>query len=289
MRAADVIGVRFETVYKRNYPNGSLACHLLGYTASGNVGQGGIEGYYNDYLNGVDGKTYRYMSGSGGVDSETVAAQNGETVVSTIDMNIQKIIEDNITEYMQNTGAKQIGIIAMDPNNGEILGMASSRTYDPNDPMNTQALRNMTVTVTQEVEIEGADENADSLISVESAKKNTTATTESSEDGTTTESSTEATTEQKKNVKTEEVEYDFSKMSDEEFHSTIDGFTSDQLYEALNYVWQNYCISDVFEPGSTYKAFTVAGAMEDGVISDGDEFLCDGSQVVVRRRESYLL
>ena len=49
---ADVIGVRFETVYKRNYPNGSLACHLLGYTASGNVGQGGIEGYYNDYLNG---------------------------------------------------------------------------------------------------------------------------------------------------------------------------------------------------------------------------------------------
>ena len=282
---ADVIGVRFETVYKRNYPNGSLACQLLGYTASGNVGQGGIEGYYNDYLNGVDGKTYRYMSGSGGVDSETVAAQNGETVVSTIDMNIQKIIEDNITEYMQNTGAKQIGIIAMDPNNGEILGMASSRTYDPNDPMNTQALRNMTVTVTQEVEIEGADENADSLISVESAKKNTTATTESSEDGTTTESSTEssteATIEQKKNVKTEEVEYDFSKMSDEEFQSTIDGFTSDQLYEALNYVWQNYCISDVFEPGSTYKAFTIAGAMEDGVISDGDEFLCDGSQVVV--------
>ena len=277
---ADVIGVRFETVYKRNYPNGSLACHLLGYTASGNVGQGGIEGYYNDYLNGVDGKTYRYMSGLGGVDSETVAAQNGETVVSTIDMNIQKIIEDNITEYMQNTGAKQIGIIAMDPNNGEILGMASSRTYDPNDPMNTQALRNMTVTVTQEVEIEGADENADSLISVESAKKNTTATTESSEDGTTTESSTEATTEQK-NVKTEEVEYDFSKMSDEEFHSTIDGFTSDQLYELLNYVWQNSCISDVFEPGSTYKAFTIAGAMEDGVISDGDEFLCDGSQVVV--------
>lgn len=277
---ADVIGVRFETVYKRNYPNGSLACHLLGYTASGNVGQGGIEGYYNDYLNGVDGKTYRYMSGSGGVDSETVSAQNGETVVSTIDMNIQKIIEDNITEYMQNTGAKQIGIIAMDPNNGEILGMASSRTYDPNDQMNTQALRNMTVTVTQEVEIEGADENADSLISVESAKKNTTATTESSEDGTTTESSTEATTEQK-NVKTEEVEYDFSKMSDEEFQSTIDGFTSDQLYEALNYVWQNYCISDVFEPGSTYKAFTIAGAMEDGVISDGDEFLCDGSQVVV--------
>lgn len=289
---SDVIGVRFETVYKRNYPNGSLACHLLGYTASGNVGQGGIEGYYNDYLNGVDGKTYKYMSGSGGVDSETVAAQNGETVVSTIDMNIQKIIEDNISEYMQNTGAKQIGIIAMDPNNGEVLGMASSRTYDPNKPMDIQALRNMTVTVTQEVELDGADEAADSLISVESANKKNSGTTGTSEEASTDEadeadesSSTEASTTEaateKKNVKTEEVEYDFSEMSDAEFQSTIDSFTSDQLYEALNYVWQNYCISDVFEPGSTYKAFTIAGAMEDGVISDGDEFLCDGSQVVV--------
>ncbi len=284
----DVIGVRFETVYKRNYPNGSLACHLLGYTASGNVGQGGIEGYYNDYLNGIDGKTYKYMSGSGGVDSETVAAQNGETVVSTIDMNIQKIIENNISEYMQTTGAKQIGVIAMDPNNGEVLGMASSRTYDPNDPMNTQALRNMTVTITEEVEIDGADEDADSLISVESAKKATeVSTTETTtaetvtEDGSDDTTTEETTTETKKNVKTEEVEYDFSGMTDEQFQSTIDGFTSDQLYQALNYVWQNYCISDVFEPGSTYKAFTIAGAMEDGVISDGDSFLCDGSQVVV--------
>lgn len=272
---SDVIGVRFETVYKRNYPNGSLACHLLGYTASGNVGQGGIEGYYNDYLNGTDGKTYKYMSGLGGTDTETVAAEDGLTVVSTIDMNIQKIVEDNINEYMETTGAKQIGIIAMDPDNGEVLAMASSRTYDPNSPMDTSALRNMTVTVTKEVEVDGADEDADSLISVESANRQTESETE-----TTTESD-EAATEEKKNVKTEQVEYDFSGMTDEEFQETIDGFTSEQLYEALNYVWQNYCISDVFEPGSTYKAFTIAGAMEDGIISDGDEFLCDGYKIVV--------
>lgn len=299
----DVIGVTFKTIYKRNYPNGSLACNVLGYTASGNVGQNGIEGYYNEYLNGVDGKTYKYMSGASGVDAETVAAQNGDTVVSTIDMNIQKIIENNIAEYMETTGAKQIGVIAMNPNNGEVLGMASSRTYDPNDPMDTDALRNMTVTVTQEVEIDGADENADSLISVEKADKNDTSvkkdgTVTDTEDSTGSEDTTaedttedmtteaasetgsEATTE-KKNVRTEQIEYNFAEMSDEEFQSTIDGFTSEQLYEALNYVWQNYCISDVFEPGSTYKAFTIAGAMEDGVISDGDEFLCDGSQVVV--------
>lgn len=275
---SDVIGVRFEPIYKRNYPNGKLACHLLGYTASGNVGQGGIEGYYNDYLNGVDGITYKYMSGAGGTDSETVAAEDGLTVVSTIDMNIQKIIENNIDEYMETTGAKQIGIIAMDPDNGEVLAMASSRSYDPNNPMDTDALRNMTVTVTEEVELDGADEDADSLISVESAKS----TSDDTEDATTQESSSEDTEDSsEKNIKTQEVEYDFSKMTDEEFQETIDGFTSEQLYEALNYVWQNYCISDVFEPGSTYKAFTIAGAMEDGVVSDGDEFLCDGYKVVV--------
>lgn len=286
----NVIGVTFETVYKRNYPNGSLACHLLGYTASGNVGQGGIEGYYNDVLNGVDGKTYRYMSDSTGVDMETVAPENGKTIVSTIDINIQKIIEDNIDEYMTNTGAKQIGVIAMDPNNGEILGMASSRKYDPNDPMNVKALKNMTVTVTKEVEVEGIDEKADSLVSIESAKDKTKPGEEEKTDDSpendstyeyTEEDTEEATEEEKKNVKTEQIEYDFSKMTDAEFEETIKSFDTEQLYQALNYVWQNYCISDVYEPGSTYKAFTIAGAMEDGVIKDGDEFYCDGYQIVV--------
>lgn len=301
----NVVGVYFETKYKRNYPNGTLACHLLGYTVDGNVGQYGIEGYYNDELNGVDGKSYSYMTGSDGLDSETVPAQNGETVVSTIDMNIQKIIEDNISEYMQNTGAKQIGIIAMDPNNGEVLGMASSRVYDPNDASNLEALKNQIVPITQEVEVDGADEAADSLISVEKstekstegvylddsenkkkaekaaekAAEATTATTEKTDQ--TEDADTTETTEEKKNVKTEEVDYDFSAMTEEEFKDTISHFTKEQKSEALNYLWQNYCISDAIEPGSTYKALTIAGAMEDNVISDGDEFYCDGSQTPV--------
>lgn len=57
-----------------------MACHVLGYTVDGNVGQYGIEGYYNDELNGVDGKSYSYMSGTDGMASETVPAQNGETI-----------------------------------------------------------------------------------------------------------------------------------------------------------------------------------------------------------------
>lgn len=184
---ADVVGVRFEEEYKRKYPNGSLACHLLGYTVSGNVGQGGIEGYYNSYLNGVNGKTYGYLTNDNTVESVTVPAQNGYTVVSTIDLNIQKIIEDNIKEYMQTTGAKKIGVIAMDPDTAEVLGMSTSYGYDPNEPMNTDALRNMKVTVTESTEEPSTEED-------------------SSEEGSS-EDTIEATTEEQKDP--EKITYDF--------------------------------------------------------------------------------
>ena len=253
---ADVIGVRFEEEYKRKYPNGSLACHLLGYTVSGNVGQGGIEGYYNSYLNGVNGKTYGYLTNDNIVESVTVPAQNGYTVVSTIDLNIQKIIEDNIEEYMKTTGAKKIGVIAMDPDTAEVLGMSTSYSYDPNEPMDTDALRNMKVTVTESTEA---------------------ATEDSSEEGSS-EDTTDATTEEPKDP--EKITYDFSSMTDDEFQKAIDDLTSDQTYEALDAVWRNYCISDILEPGSTFKPFTIAGAIEDGVVKDGDTFYCKGYEIV---------
>lgn len=255
---ADVVGIRFEEEYKRKYPNGSLACHLLGYTVSGNVGQGGIEGYYNSYLNGVNGKTYGYLTNDNTVESVTVPAQNGYTVVSTIDLNIQKIIEDNIKEYMQTTGAKKIGVIAMDPDTAEILGMSTSYGYDPNEPMNTDALRNMEVTVTESTEEPSTEED-------------------SSEEGSS-EDTIEATTEEQKDP--EKIKYDFSSMTDDEFQKAIDGLTSDQTYEALDAVWRNYCISDILEPGSTFKPFTIAGALEDGVVKDGDTFFCKGYEIV---------
>ena len=255
---ADVVGVRFEEEYKRKYPNGSLACHLLGYTVSGNVGQGGIEGYYNSYLNGVNGKTYGYLTNDNTVESVTVPAQNGYTVVSTIDLNIQKIIEDNIKEYMQTTGAKKIGVIAMDPDTAEVLGMSTSYGYDPNEPMNTDALRNMEVTVTESTEEPSTEED-------------------SSEEGSS-EDTIEATTEKQKDP--EKIKYDFSSMTDDEFQKAIDGLTSDQTYEALDAVWRNYCISDILEPGSTFKPFTIAGALEDGVVKDSDTFFCKGYEIV---------
>ena len=144
----------------------------------------------------------------------------------------------------------------MDPDTCEVLGMSTSYGYDPNNPMDTDALRNMTVTVTEDV------------------KEDTTETT----GGDTSEDTTEVTTEEQKEP--EQIKYDFSEMTDEEFEKTIADLTSDQKYEALNAVWRNYCISDILEPGSTFKPFTIAGALEDGVIQDGQTFYCKGYEVV---------
>lgn len=285
----NVIGVRFEEEYKRRYPNGNLACHILGYTSSGNVGQGGIEGYYNSYLNGTNGKTYGYLTNDNTVESVTVPAVNGYTVVSTIDVNIQKILEDNIAEYMETTGAKNIGIIAMDPSNGEVLGMSCSHSYNPNTPMDTTALRNMTVKVTKEIK---PDEDQEGTTETSSEGGEGNSEEGSSEEGSSEEGSSEEKTEDNtteevttEEVSTEIVEYDFSEMSDGEFNATVEEFTSNQLYEALNSVWRNYCISDSYEPGSTFKTITVAGALEDGVVSDGDTFFCDGYEIVVEGGE----
>lgn len=281
----DIIGVRFEEEYKRRYPNGNLACHILGYTSSGNVGQGGIEGYYNSYLNGTNGKTYGYLTNDNTVESVTVPAVNGNTVVSTIDINIQKILEDNIAEYMETTGAKKIGIVAMNPNTGEVLGMSNSYSYNPNSPMDITALRKMKVTITKEVK-KYFDEYGNEVIEEidSTTKENTTeeaqtedSTGEDNADDTSDDTSQETTTE----ITTEKVEYDFAEMEDAEFNATVTSFTNEQLYEALNSVWRNFCISDSYEPGSTFKPITVAGALEDGIVEDGDTFMCDGYEIVV--------
>lgn len=266
----DIIGIQFEESYQRKYPNGSLACHILGYTVSGNVGQGGIEGYYSSYLNGTNGKIYGYLTADNTVESVTIPAVDGYTVVSTIDLNIQKIIEENIASYMETTGAEKIGILAMDPDTGEILGMACSHKYDPNHPMDTDALRNMTVVVTEELDETTEDPEADSEEGSEEDP--------SSEDSSESEDETEEPEEPRE---PEKITYQFDEMTDEEFHKTIDSLSNNQRYEALDSVWRNYCISDIYEPGSTYKTFTVAGALEDNVVYDGQTFYCDGYEVVI--------
>ena len=128
-------GVWFETEYKRIYPYSTLACDLIGFSSEdGTTGSYGIEQYYNDDLAGVDGRRYGSFNEDSDAENVTRDAIDGNTVVSTIDVNLQSIIEEQIRLFNENVGSENTAVIVMDPNNGEVLAMASYPYYDLNNP-----------------------------------------------------------------------------------------------------------------------------------------------------------
>lgn len=149
-------GVWFEKEYTRKYNYGTLACDLLGFTlGTGTQGMYGIEEYYNEYLTGTNGREYGYLNSDADLERTVKEAANGNTVVSTIDINIQQIVEKHIQKFnddhkneaREGDGAENIGVIIANPNNGEILAMASSPTFDLSDPRSIEG-------------VEGLDEDA---------------------------------------------------------------------------------------------------------------------------------
>lgn len=134
-----VQGVWFESEYQRKYPFSELACNVLGFTSAGNVGTWGIEEYYNDYLNGVDGREYGYVNNDNVMEAVKKPAEDGNTVVSTIDFNVQTIVEKWVKHYTELYTPENLGVIVMDPRNGEILAMAGMSSYDLNNPRDLSA------------------------------------------------------------------------------------------------------------------------------------------------------
>lgn len=203
-------GVWFEEEYKRIYPNGTLACDVIGFTNADNNGLYGLEEYYNNILNGTTGREYGYLNADSNLERTTKAAVDGNTIVSTIDVNVQKVIEKYLLKFNEEhkdevrdgNGANNLGCIIMDVNTASILGMASYPNFNPNNPYDLSAY------YTQE---------------------------------------------------------EIAQMKED-----------DIFLDTCNSIWRNFCISDTFEPGSTFKPFTVAMAIENGIISLNDTFTCDG-------------
>ncbi len=140
----NVQGVWFEKEYRRQYPYGSLASKVIGFTASGNEGIGGLEDYYNETLNGIDGRSYGYLNTDSNYERTVKEPINGRSLVTTLDVNIEKIVEGEIAAFQEEhrdeaqkgDGSKNMGVLVMNPQNGEILAMADSHAYDLNDPFN---------------------------------------------------------------------------------------------------------------------------------------------------------
>ncbi|MEE0655275.1 MAG: penicillin-binding transpeptidase domain-containing protein [Blautia hansenii] len=146
-RRQNVKGIYFEDTYKRVYPLDSLACDVIGFTDAGNTATWGLEGYYNSTLNGSNGRKFGYLDENASLEQTIVEAVNGKNLTTTLDATIQTIVEKYITAFdralsagpnnkkdAKKKGAENIAVIVENPNNGEILAMASSGTYDLNNP-----------------------------------------------------------------------------------------------------------------------------------------------------------
>ena len=142
----NVAGVWLEDDYNRTYPYNTLASDVIGFTYSGNAGAMGIESAYNDVLNGTDGREYGYLDSDSSVERTVKAAKNGNTVMTTLDVGLQSIVEKCILEFNQqyadddSTGSKNTAVIIMNPNTGEILAEASYPNFDLNDPRDLSLL-----------------------------------------------------------------------------------------------------------------------------------------------------
>lgn len=205
-----VKGIWLEEDYVRKYPYNTLASDVIGFTVDGNVGSNGIEASYNSILNGTDGREYGYQDESTSFEQTVKEPENGQTVMSTIDLQVQSIVEKHILEFneehknqaREGEGSLDTAVIVMNPQNGEILAEASYPNYDLNNP------RDLTKYYTEE-QIEA--------------------------------------------------------MSDEE------------KLDTLNSLWNNFCVSDTYEPGSTFKPFVISAGLETGVLTGEESYTCGGA------------
>lgn len=212
----NVQGVWFEEQYVRTYPMSDLASNVIGFSNDLDDGICGLESYYTDVLNGVDGREFGYLNSDSELERTIIEPQNGNTIISTIDVNIQQIVEKYIQEFEEEHSAgpntdlngrasKNLAVIVANPQNGEILAMATDRSFDLNDPQN---------------------------------------------------------------------------LSEWYTDQEVESMTDEEHVEALNEMWYNYCVSEAFEPGSTFKPITVASALEMGALTGDESFYCDGHEFV---------
>lgn len=132
LEAMDLKGVYFEKSSQRSYPLNSSACHLVGFTRGD--AQWGLEGYYNSYMEGTPGRSFILYNGADSVVHQDYDAKDGDTIITTIDYNIQKIAEEVVAETAAEWPAKNVAAMVMDPYTGEIYAMAESHSFDLNNP-----------------------------------------------------------------------------------------------------------------------------------------------------------
>ena len=205
IRDLNLDGVEVVDGYKRFYPFGTTASHLIGFTNIDNVGQYGVEASYDSELSGVPGKLLKSSDALNRQlptgESEEFKADDGMSLVVTIDQSIQEIIDQEAQKIIEQFKAERVSIIVQETKTGDILGMSSMPSFNLNFPR---------------------------------------------------EAINESQKEAWKNMTEEEIMNDWY----------------------LN--WRNPAIGEIYEPGSTFKLFTAAAAIEENTTNPNKHYYCTG-------------
>src|SRR5947207_3434614 len=136
LRAGNLRGIYLEHDATRLYPNGSMLCHVIGFTDFDHRGIQGIEVSMEEYLHGQDGYRYTERNRAGQeivlYRGQERAPRNGYNVRLTVDLNLQNIVENEIDAAMREYSPNKATIILMRPETGEILAMANRPSFDLN-------------------------------------------------------------------------------------------------------------------------------------------------------------
>lgn len=209
IREYNLSGVMVDEDYKRYYPYGSLASHVIGFTGADNQGIIGLEVTYDNYLQGKDGAILT-LTNANGIEIENAAEDrlepiSGNSLILSLDVNIQQYAEQAAKRVMEQKEAKAARIIVMNPDNGEIYAMVNVPEFDLNNPFVLTSGKTVRTSVKEDM-------------------------------------------------------------------------------DELNNMWRNPCISDTYEPGSTFKIITAAAALEEGAVKLTDTFSCPGYIAVEDRK-----
>ncbi len=148
VRDLKLLGVGFHEDTQRSYPNESMAAHVVGYVGMEDRGLSGVELKYDDDLVGEPGRAHVMLDARGkyfsSIEQQTEPGQN---LILTIDQNIQYIAERELDRAMKETSARSGTVVVENPHTGEVLALANSPTFNPNQPrkIDPRALQNPAV------------------------------------------------------------------------------------------------------------------------------------------------
>ena len=251
LEKAGCTGVYSEPDTKRYYQQGAFLSAVLGYVSSDNNGAYGLEAEYNDVLSGTAGRLVRVQNAQNqDMTPETeqyIPAQDGDSLVLTIDSDIQNFLEKHLETALADNPQARDGVsgIVMNVKTGEVLAMASLPDYDPNN----------SYTITDERYIEELKTNVQAALQ---------------EHGVTAEIS------DKYYQEGGLANLPQSVQDNEELVNELTEIRSQQLYK----MWYNPVVTDNYEPGSTFKLMNVATAYELGIAHEEDTYYCGGSMMV---------